>query len=150
MRLTAFFCADHAEAVNGKLYVTGGCWNALNVAQLPTAYHHLSVCIALEVPWEETGRPHAFDVRLVDADGRDMLPQSFAGQIDTARPPEMRAGESLAVVMVLNLNNMTLTQDGHHEFVMTVDGNPLGRARFRVNVMQPPGSPSQDMPGHYI
>lgn len=149
MKLTAFFCADHAEAVNGKLYVTGGCWNTLNVGSVPTNYPHLSLCIALDVPWEQSDDRHSFEVRLVDADGRDMLPQAFGGQIDARRPPDLRPGDMVAIVMVINLNNMTLKQDGHHEFVLSVNDRPLGRARFKVNVTQAPEA-EPDLPGHYI
>lgn len=140
VELTAFFLADHAEAVGGKLYVTGGCWNTLNVGQLPTTYHHLSICIVCEVPWELTDRTHAFEVRLVDADGQDLLPQAFSGQIEPARPPDMRPGDRVALVMVLNLNNMAVTRAGHQEFVLTLDDRPIGRARFSVNVA--PSAPS--------
>ena len=138
LRLTAFFLADHAEAVNGKLYVTGGCWNTLSVGQIPTTYHHLSVCVAVDVPWELTNHRHEFEVRLVDADGRDVLPQAFAGEFEAGRPPGMRPGDVVALVMVLNLNNMAVSQSGTHEFVLSVDDRPLGRARFTVQLVEQP------------
>lgn len=138
MKLAAFFLADHAEAVNGKLYVVGGCWDNVNVSALPATHPHLSVCTALQVSWEETNRKHAFAIELVDADGRRVLPQTLGGEFEAGRPAGSRPGDWTTLVMVLNVNMLPLEQVGTYEFVLSVDGEPLGRAGFKVRQAEQP------------
>jgi hypothetical protein len=137
MRLTTFMLADHAEAVNGKLYVTGGCWNAITVAQLPTTYPHFTVAAALQVPWQATNQEHSLRLDLVDANGQSVLPESLQGHFETGRPPGMRAGDEAAVVVAFNFNGLQLHEAGVHEFVLEVDGTELGRASFKVMAVEP-------------
>ena len=75
MHLSTFMVADHAEAVGGKLYVTGGCWNSITVPQLPALHPHLTVAAALHVPWKATNQPHSLHVDLVHEDGESRLPE---------------------------------------------------------------------------
>src|SRR5215211_7792530 len=79
MRLSTFLVADHAEAVGGKLYVTGGCWNSLTVPQLPSQHPHLTVAAALHLPWQATNQPHSLHLDLIDGDGQSRLPEPLQG-----------------------------------------------------------------------
>ncbi len=143
MRLTTFLLADHAEAVNGKLYVTGGCWNTITVAQLPATHPHLTVAAALHVPWQATNQEHSLRLDLVDANGGSVLPEPVQGHFETGRPPGMRAGDEAAVVMAFNFNSLELRSAGVHEFVLEVDGSELGRASFKVIAVEPATSTGQ-------
>ena len=48
---------DYTEAVNGKLYLTGGGWNVLRLPELPHewAFH---IGLGIDVAWHETNSPH--------------------------------------------------------------------------------------------
>ncbi|MFA5786816.1 MAG: hypothetical protein WDA71_07535 [Actinomycetota bacterium] len=131
MRASAFFPADHAEAVNGKLYVTGGCWDRILATAIPGHHPHLSLAAVLHVNWNETDQRHAVQVEGVDEDGRQFV-SSIEGQFQAGRPPGMRPGDESAIVMVFNLDGMPLRRAGVHEFVLRVDGQELARARFRA------------------
>ena len=128
--------ADHAEAVNGKLYVTGGCWDRLFAMQLPTQHPHLSLAAAIQVPWNATNEKHTFEVKVADEDGHDVLPQPFSGQFEIGRPPGTPAGSDITTLFVMNFNALTFTKPGRYVFIVTVDGQELGRAGFDLIQMQ--------------
>jgi hypothetical protein len=134
MHLSTFMVADHAEAVGGKLYVTGGCWNSITVPQLPALHPHLTVAAALHVPWKATNQPHSLHVDLVHEDGESRLPEPVEATIEAGRPPGMRSGDEVILVMALNFDGIKFERPGNHSFVLTVDGTEVGRIGFKVLV----------------
>ena len=68
MNLGFLLLADHSEAVNGKLYLTGGGWNVLRLPELPHewAFH---IGLGIDVAWHETNDPHELIVSVQDPDG---------------------------------------------------------------------------------
>jgi len=137
MRLSTFLVADHAEAVGGKLYVTGGCWNSLTVAQLPAVHSHLTIAAALHVPWRATNQPHSLHLDLVDEDGASRLPAPIEAALEAGRPPGMRSGDEAIIVMALNIDALKIEHAGLHSFVLSIDGTELGRIGFKVLVAGP-------------
>ncbi|HEV8653505.1 MAG TPA: hypothetical protein VG276_29935 [Actinomycetes bacterium] len=134
MRLSTFLVADHAEAVGGKLYVTGGCWNSITVLQLPATHPHLTVAAALHIPWRATNQPHSLHLDLVDEDEQSRLPEPLQGKLEAGRPPGMRAGDEAIVVLTFNFDGLKLERAGIHSFVLSVDGTELSRIGFKVLV----------------
>jgi hypothetical protein len=134
MHLSTFLVADHAEAVGGKLYVTGGCWNSLTVPQLPALHPHLTVAAALHVPWKATNQPHSLRLDLVDEDGQTLLPEAAEVGLEAGRPPGMRSGDDAVIVMAFNFDGLKLERPGLQSFVLSVDGSELGRVGFKVLV----------------
>ncbi|MDQ6721117.1 MAG: hypothetical protein M3003_10050 [Candidatus Dormibacteraeota bacterium] len=131
-RLVTFMLADHAEAVNGKLYVTGGSWNMINAKDIPYVHPHMSVAATIEVPWTQTNELHSLNVQLFDEDEKSVVPQRLEGQFEVGRPPGMRPGDYALVVLVFHLNGLTFDKAGSYSFVMTFDAEPLGRTKFRL------------------
>jgi hypothetical protein len=134
MRLSTFLVADHAEAVGGKLYMTGGCWNSLTVPELPATHSHLTVAAALHIPWQATNQPHSLHLDLIDEDGQSRIPEPLQAQLEAGRPPGMRVGDETIIVMAFNFDGLTLQRAGVHAFVLNVDGTELGRIGFKVLV----------------
>ena len=134
MRLSTFMVADHAEAVGGKLYVTGGCWNSITVPQLPADHSHLTVAAALHVPWRATNQPHSFHLDLVLEDGQSQLAQPVEAKLEAGRPPGMRSGDEAIIVLALNFDGLKFEHAGFYSFVLSVDGTELGRIGFKVLV----------------
>ena len=130
--LSTFMLADHAEAANGKLYVTGGSWNAMSTKDLPYVHPHLSVAATIEVPWTQTNEMHSLNVELLDEDGTAVLPQRLEGQLEVGRAPGMRPGDYALVVLVFHLNNLKFDKAGAYSFVMKFDDEKIGTAKFRV------------------
>lgn len=136
MRLKTFMVADHAETVRGKLYVTGGCWDTLSVGQIPVQHPHMTVAIALGVPWQQTNQSHQFKLSLVDEDHQPIIP-ALEGDFEAGRPAGMRADDETQMLMALNLNGLTIPAEGAYSFVLEIDGSELGRARFKVVAQTP-------------
>ncbi len=136
MKLQAMFVADHAEAVNGKLYAMGGCWNVIFAPSFPALHAHLSLAASIAVPWTATNDRHTIEVTLEDSDGKNLLPQKMGGEFEVGRPPGMRPGDDSMVVLVFNVNNLQFDRTGWYSFVMSIDGAELGRSRFKVQQIE--------------
>jgi hypothetical protein len=135
MRLSTFLIADHAEAVNGKLYVTGGCWNRLGVAGLPATQPHFTVAATLHVPWDAANERHVLALDLIDADGHSLLQEPVANAFESGRPAGTRPGDESLVVLAFHFNGLTFAEVGTKEFVLGVDGEEVGRIAFKVELM---------------
>ena len=129
--VSAFFVADHAEAVNGKLYVNGGSCDTLYVSTLPATHPHLSVAAVLRVPWGATERSHGIEVRVVDQDGQEIVPPA-RGEFNAGRPAGMEPHEETTVVLVVNLINLPIAKTGPHRFELSVDGSPTAQTRIKI------------------
>jgi hypothetical protein len=132
MKLSTFLLADHAEAVNGKLYVVGGAWNRIGAASFPATHNHLSVASVIHVPWDATNKSHTIELRLVDSDGAPIIPEPVHGGFESGRPPGMRPGDEQLVVLVFNFDGLVFPRPGTYEFHLLVNGDETGLIRFDV------------------
>jgi len=132
VEVTGFLIADHAEAVNGKLYLTGGGWDTLAVPELPAQHPHISLAVVLRIPWTATNQQHTFEIVLVDEDGTSLLPETVGGQFEAGRPPGMRSTDDQTAIFALSINGLELKRDGTHIFRLLLDGSPEAEARFKV------------------
>jgi hypothetical protein len=126
MELGFLMLTDHSEAVNGKLYMTGGGWNVLRFPELPHEWT-FGIALGIDVAWDETNRSHDLLLRIEDPDGVQ-LGESLEGNFETGRPPGMPAGQEQRLVMSI----------GPHAAVVQINGEELGRARFYLNEGPPP------------
>ncbi|MGH7903762.1 MAG: DUF6941 family protein [Candidatus Dormibacteraceae bacterium] len=131
IRMTAMFVADHAEAVGGKLYVTGGCWDRLAAGELPAVHPHLSLAISMRVPSPSRPERHSLNVRLLDPEGHDALGGGVRSEFEVAPLPEHPP--ELPVLMVVNFNALQLRLAGRYDFAVLVDGEELARTDFQVS-----------------
>jgi hypothetical protein len=136
MKVSTLMLADHAEAVNGKLYVTGGCWDRLFTTQLPTQHPHLSLAASVQVPWNATNEKHVLGVTLVDEDGRDVLPQRFTTQFEVGRPAGLMVGTDITTLFVMNFNALSFSKPGRYAFILSIDDEEVGRAPFDLVQIQ--------------
>ena len=113
--------ADHAEVANGKMYLMGGGWSRFQPPAYPAVMRY-GIALALRVPYLDTERPHHLVVRIVDADGGDVI--RVEADVETGRPPGMQ-GEDQFVPFAIN---GTTELQGPRDFVVeaSVDG---GRPR---------------------
>ncbi|HEV7769726.1 MAG TPA: hypothetical protein VGO66_03590 [Solirubrobacterales bacterium] len=135
MNIGFLLLADHAEAVNGKLYMTGGGWNVLRLPELPHdwAFH---IALGIDVAWHETNNPHELQVNIQDPDGVE-LGEGLSANFETGRPPGMPTGQEQRLVMSIG-TTATFVAPGPHAAVVQVDGEELGRARFYLMEGPPP------------
>ena len=60
--------ANHAEALNGLLYLQGAGWSDIRVAQQPDGQPgiaHFGIGVSLLVGWNETNQRFPFEVQLI-------------------------------------------------------------------------------------
>ncbi len=126
---------DYAEALNGKLYISGGGWHQITAFQSVTCY----VALMIGIPWGATNQRHRMRLTLCTEDGENVQSPAgedieVAGEFEAGRPPGVRAGTDLYSVMALGFQGLPL-ETGRYSFVFEIDGTELARETFDV-VMQ--------------
>lgn len=92
--------ADRVEAVNGKLYMMGGAWDQLNVANFQAPVM-MSLALAVMVPWNETNETHEMELYIETEDGVPLEPR-IHGKLNTGRPPTAVKGQSFRSIVAVN------------------------------------------------
>jgi hypothetical protein len=131
--------ADSAQAVSGKLYVLGGGWDVIGPVAGPTA-----IAMIIEVPYNETNRPHVVRVELQDPDGQPApvgergKPIWIETQLEVGRPPGHPPGTPFNVPLAFNLGPITTLQPGaRYLWVVSIDGETEESWRAGFNVRRP-------------
>ena len=109
--------ADAAQAVSGKLYILGGGWSIIGTDPTPTA-----IAIKIDVPWHEANKRHRIKLALVTEDGEPLIvptpigdrPLELVGEFEAGRPPGLKAGSNLDVVLALNIGPLPLKPDSRY------------------------------------
>jgi Family of unknown function (DUF6941) len=141
--------ADSAQAVEGKLYVLGGGWNITGPDPSPSA-----LAIYIEVSWDLTNMPHAWQIELVDSDGQPVLiptplgdqPLVLQGEFEVGRPPGVMPGTGLGVPLAINVGPIQLPPASRFEWKLTLDGqtDENWRQAFSTRPAQPAGPPAEE------
>jgi hypothetical protein len=103
-RVEFIIVANHVEAVNGLLYLSGGGWMHQHRRKIPGeerfAPNKLGVAVAVLVPWDETNQRHRLEVWVEDEDGT--VYARVSGEVEVGRPPGLPAGADQRTVLGLN------------------------------------------------
>jgi hypothetical protein len=89
--------ADWAEIVNGKLYLMGGGFSAIQMAAFDQP-HRCALAGALRVPWEHTNRVLDFAAHLETIDGETLDCWSLQGELEAGRAPGQRGEDSITML----------------------------------------------------
>ena len=135
MQIGFLLLSDHSEAVNGKLYMTGGGWNVLTLPELPHEWG-FNIALGVDVAWDETNQRHSLNLGIHDPDGIE-LGEGFSAEFETGRPPGMPAGQEQRLVMSIGTTT-TFSTSGPHAVVVQINGEELGRTRFYLAEGEPP------------
>jgi len=100
MQIQHTLIADHADIVNGKLYLMGGGWDVFHSAELPATIR-MSVVVGVRIEWEETNKRHPVVVIIEDDDGQMLA--KIEGAMQVGRPANLPAGGSQLSQMAANL-----------------------------------------------
>lgn len=146
----AMLC-DSATAVEGKLYVHGGGWNAIAAASVPLGVPRIGIALLLGVPYRESDSQHTLTVALEDEDGTG-LPLGRADEscavpviqftFGVGRPPLIAPGDPQLLPFALNIDGYIFGNAGGYVFVVAVDDVELTRMRFRVH-LRPTSTPGR-------
>lgn len=131
----AFFPADHAEAVNGKVHIVGGAWNRLFFPTFPQVLAHLALVAVVEVPFSEYLAEHTVTITMVDA---TEAPQKLKveGKFRVGASADMNYGDSTVMPLAIPVNNLLVEHTGDFFFVLAIDGEEV--TRFGFKAMQVP------------
>jgi len=127
MEIGFLLLCDHSEAVNGKLYLTGGGWNVLRLPELPHEWS-FSIGLGIDVAYHETNDPHELVVTVQDPDGAE-LGDGLTANFETGRPPGLQEGQEQRLVMSIAAT-AAFAAPGPHAAVVQVNGEELARSRF--------------------
>lgn len=127
--------ADHAEAVNGKLYLMGGGWDRRTVGDFrqPQTF---AVAVAVLFPPRDLARPVTLSVVLIDAEGHNVAPP-LQTQLN-GRSPIANLGQPARYMLAANLQ-IILPRPGQYMVEATVGDGPPKRVSF-VAESNPPMS----------
>ncbi|MEO8540171.1 MAG: hypothetical protein ABI577_10565 [bacterium] len=91
MEIDYLLLAEHSEVTGGKLYLMGGGWDTMNVAEAPASVR-VTLAAGVRVDWDETNVPVPLIVRVDDDDAQEVF--RLEGQMNVGRPPHLPAGSS--------------------------------------------------------
>lgn len=96
--------ANHAEAINGLLYLSGAGWNR-HVRQYvdggPIPAHHFGIGVSVLVPWTEANRKLRLALWIEHEDGGDPFFRGD-GELEVGRPPGVPEGSDLRAVLAVD------------------------------------------------
>jgi hypothetical protein len=127
------FLADHAELLNGKLYVMGGGWDQLNTTNVSVPAK-IAIACGVQVPWGETDDDHTLSLAVEDSDGSPVAPVLEVG-LKTGRAPQMVRGSAAHVPFAIQAE-IEFPGPGTYVVVATVDARPEDGRRLPFHVRQ--------------
>lgn len=134
MRLDFCILADKAEAINGKLYLMGGGFQTVAMAQIPGPAS-FDVGIGVSQDYHETSDNHVVSLTLEDADNAVILgPVTFP--FATGRPPGFPPGDELRWICAVQ-GPFPIPAEGNYQVRVQVDAHQFEPTRFRVVRIQP-------------
>jgi hypothetical protein len=142
--------ANHAEAINGLLYLQGAGWSEIRIARQPNGQlgpAHFGIGVSILVGWTETNQRFPFEIQVLHKDGGEPLLQA-QGQVEQGRPPGLAHGSDLRSTLAINVETLFPRPGGYE--VRAAVGSNTRSVSFRVG-MSPvapfgPGSIAMPMP----
>ena len=131
--------ANHAEAINGLLYLQGAGWTDLQQPVGPQGQPgvvHIGIGVSILIGWNDTNRQYPLKLGIVHEDGTDLM--AIEAQVEVGRPPGLPPGSDIRSVLALG-PEIVFPRPGGYEVRAEIDGN-VRSAAFRVHLAQaPPG-----------
>jgi hypothetical protein len=137
--------ANHAEAINGMLYLSGGGWTDHRRpvrAGMPPPTSHLGIAVGICAPWTGQDRTVTLEVDIETMDGTTKLAQ-VSGGLQMSAPPEEPPGGAQHAVIAINAD-VLFPQAGAYRISgrLTNGGSPR-YWNFRVHDMPVNQMPTQ-------
>ena len=128
--------ADHADAINGKLYLHGAGWSDILQPAGPDgrpAVVHMGIAVSVLVGWNETNRRFPLAIKIVHEDGDELA--MIAAQIEAGRPPGITHGTDFRNFLAI-VANLTFPKYGRYDVRAELEGAHRS-VTFRVHPTPP-------------
>ena len=115
--------ADHADVVNGKLYINGGGWDWIRPG-VPFA-----IALIVHVTWDQTNMKHSVVLELLDTDGDPVVaPDGNPVRIpfdplELGRPAGVKPGTTLNQPYAVFFPNLPLQGGTQYVWQLSLDGH---------------------------
>jgi len=117
--------ANHAEAINGLLYLSGAGWTNVTrvypVGEQPNP-HHFGIGISVLVPWSEANDRHSLAVWIESEDGGEPLMKAAEGELEVGRPAGLPHGSDLRSVLAIDAT-VAFPRQGGYRAVVELNGD---------------------------
>jgi hypothetical protein len=133
-RIDMLIIANHAEAINGLLYLSGAGWTDLHrtIQDGNTPVNHFGIGISVRVPWHETDDSHKFVLDVENEDSTTIIAH-VEGQVKVGRPPQLPRGAVQHAVLAVNVDTVFPGQGGYRIIARIDDGKSTATWPFRVH-----------------
>lgn len=126
--------ANHAEALNGLLYLSGAGWTEANLPFLPgggpSVPFHLGIGVSVLVPWTQTNRVHNLELVIENEDGVRLV--EIGGELQVGRPVGIPEGIDQRAVMAFNIE-VQFSAAGGYRLRAQISGMAPKTVSFRVH-----------------
>lgn len=131
-RIDFAFLADAAEAdSNRKFHVLGGGVDQIGAPGFPVVHPRMSLVMRILVHPAEADRPHRLEVKMVDADGKQLAQINGEFQANFDAPP----GREIPLNLVINLMNTRFEEPGDYSIDVVMDDQHAKSLPLRLNVV---------------
>jgi hypothetical protein len=131
--------ANHVEAINGLLYISGGGWTDQNRGAAPdqgTPLTHFGIGVSVLVPWGQTNQGHTLSIAIKDVDGAAVL-QGPPVPINVGRPANLPPESDQRVVMALDID-FAFPRQGTYRIAARLDDRHEKTWTFRIHDLPGP------------
>ncbi len=129
--------ADHAEAINGKLYLMGGAWDRLVLTDFSQP-QRLSLALGILVPWNSADEQFHLTLAIENEDGQVL--QTFDANVVQGRPSTAVPGQSFRALLALN-GGMVIPSPGTYRVVARLSNGHQKTTTFHVSALLPGPTP---------
>jgi hypothetical protein len=130
--------ADHAEAINNKLYLQGAGWTDVVQQVAPNgqpAIIHMGMAVSILIGWNETNRRFPLTLTLQHEDGDKIA--EVSAQVEAGRPTGIPAGTDFRSVLAIGAE-IQFPKTGGYELRAELGGEKRTSV-FRVHPPAPTG-----------
>jgi hypothetical protein len=133
-RIDVLIIANHAEAINGLLYLSGAGWSDLHriIQDGNAPVSHFGIGISVRIPWHETDDSHKFVLDIENEDATVNIVHA-EGQVKVGRPPQLPRGAVQHAVLSVDVNTTFPGPGGYRVIARIDDGKSTATWPFRVH-----------------
>jgi hypothetical protein len=134
VKLDWFMLADAAVVTDGKYYIHGGAITRITVGALPWVHPQLALVQRILLEPQDVGA-HEVTIAVLNPRGEKITESKLGFSVQ--EPTDLLEGEPFSAHLALTLVHVVLAEEGPHQAIVAIDGEPWWREPFIVKY-QPP------------